>query len=201
MAYAASGLVLLAHGADKKFWRYDSTADALATIETAGYFINTTNINRMSVGDTILVFASNAQKWLRVTVVHATTGSITTVGAFGESGALLVSSSLGNTPSTLTELQASGVIAILTTSTAAATWTVAAPYLGADLKVFNLSSAPITLHLSTAAGTTPTWDGTNDDLVSTLALQSFNAVGLSATRFGVVSNSTEAGATSVMTFA
>ncbi len=205
MAYSGSGLVLMSHGNDKKFYRYTSTADAMATIEAAGYFTNTTNsANRMSVGDTIEIRASNGLKMLEVGSVSAA-GSVTLKVSMPDSRAssLLVpttSTTLFNQPSTATELPASGLIVINTTSTASVTWTVAAPYAGAELKVFSLSSAPVTLHLSTAAGTTPTWDGTNSNVSSTLASQQLHVIGLSATRFGVLSNSTEAGAAVPMTF-
>ncbi len=196
MAFAGSGLVLLDHGADKKFWRYDTSTDALATVEAAGYFANTTNSAcRMSVGETIIVFASNAQKWLRVTVISAA-GSITTVGVFGDMGTMLVtttSTTVFNQPSTATELPISGVLSLNTTSTAAGLWVLNGPYPGADLKVHSLTSAPITLRLSTSGGAA-TWDGTNDDALFTLTGQSLHAVGLSTLRMGIIANSTEGGA-------
>ncbi len=206
MAYTASDLVLLAHGADKKFWRYDSSTDLMTTISAAGYFANTTILNRMSVGDTILVFASNTQKWLRVTAVSAT-GSVTTVTLYGDVGtALTIGTTSGattlSTPSTTLEVPA-GVIFLSSSSTQSGQWTVAPPLPGTEIKVFRLTSstAIFTLHLSTANGTIPTWDGTNDDLSSSLTLQSFFAVGVSTALYGVIANSTEAGATAPMTIA
>ncbi len=202
MAFAGSGLVLLDHGADKKFWRYDSSTDAMATIETAGYFANTTSAaSRLSVGDTIIVFASNGQKWLRVTVISAA-GAITTAGVFGDMGTTLVtttSTTVFNTPSTATELPISGALSLATTSTAAGLWVLNGPYPGADLKVHSLTSAPITLRLSTSGGAA-TWDGTNDDALFTQVGQTLHAVGLSTLRMGIIANSTEGGSTIPITF-
>ncbi len=204
MAYAASGLALIAFGNDKKVWRYDTATDAMATVETAGYFNNTTNSTRMSADDTIEIHASNGVKTRTVASVSAT-GAVTLGASMMDSSAIvtIVATTGAGFPSTVTELPGSGLLILNSTSTGNGSWGVAAPYAGADLKIFNLNSSTlqVLLHLSTAAGTTPTWDGTNDDAVFTLTGQALHVVGLSATRFGIMSNSTEAGAASVVTFA
>jgi hypothetical protein len=79
MAYAASGLVLWAHGNDRKMFQYNSSADTLATIAAASYFANAANANRMAVGDVIYAVGSDNAAWLKVTAVAATTGAVTTV--------------------------------------------------------------------------------------------------------------------------
>jgi len=76
MAYANGSLVLWAHGNDKKLFRYDSSTDTLATINTAGYFNNSDDNLRMAVGDLIMVVASDATATLKVDSISS--GAVTT---------------------------------------------------------------------------------------------------------------------------
>ena len=56
MAYSASNLSQLAHGGGFKLWVYKS-ADAIATVNTAGYFNDAANM--LSVRDLMIVVDTN----------------------------------------------------------------------------------------------------------------------------------------------
>ena len=56
MAYSATNLTQLAHGAGFKLWVYKS-ADAIATVNTSGYFNDASDV--LKVGDLIYVHDSN----------------------------------------------------------------------------------------------------------------------------------------------
>jgi len=57
MAYAASGLSLLATANGFSLWHY-STTDAIATVNTAGYFTGEA-VNMLAVRDVIIVSDTN----------------------------------------------------------------------------------------------------------------------------------------------
>ena len=75
MAYAASNLSQLAHGGGFKLWVY-SSADAIATVNTAGYFNDAANM--LSVRDLMIVVDTNTPTRHFCTVL-SNTGSVVDV--------------------------------------------------------------------------------------------------------------------------
>lgn len=75
MAYAASNLSQLAHGGGFKLWVY-SSADAIATVNTAGYFNDAANM--LSVRDLMIVVDTNTPTTHFCTVL-SNTGSVVDV--------------------------------------------------------------------------------------------------------------------------
>ena len=75
MAYAASGLSRLAGDSNGNIWRY-TTTDAIATINTAGYFNDAANM--LGVRDLIYVHDTNTPTTNMVTVL-SNTGSVVDV--------------------------------------------------------------------------------------------------------------------------
>jgi hypothetical protein len=178
MAYAASGLVLWAHGNDKKMFRYDSSTDTFATIAAAGYFANTANLSRLSVGDVVYVVGSDGAGWLKVTAVAATTGSVTTAST----GASIVA-----TASTASTLAATGVAVI--SSTAAQAYALPTPYPGARLTILKTSSSTAVQTVSsTLGGTAATIGLTGVTLTFSASDQSVILEGVTATKWQIASN-------------
>lgn len=179
MAYAASGLVLWAHGNDRKLFQYNSSADTMATIAAAGYFHNVTNANRMVAGDLIWAVGSDASGMLKVSAVTAA-GSVTTLSAGAGADTITVAS-------TASTLPASGTVQI--TSTAAQAYALPAPVPGQRLTIIKTSSSTAVQTLSSTlggvaatiglAGVTITW---------TAADQSLVLEGVTTTRWQTVSN-------------
>ena len=75
MAYSASNLSQLAHGGGFKLWVY-SSADAIATVNTAGYFNDADNM--LSVRDLKIVVDTNTPTTHFCTVL-SNTGSVVDV--------------------------------------------------------------------------------------------------------------------------
>ena len=75
MAYSASNLSQLAHGGGFKLWVY-SSADAIATVNTAGYFNDAANM--LSVRDLMIVVDTNTPTTHFCTVL-SNTGSVVDV--------------------------------------------------------------------------------------------------------------------------
>lgn len=75
MAYSASGLTRLAGGSGVNLYHY-STADAIATVNTAGYFNNAANM--LNVRDVIIVADTNTPTTSFVSVL-SNTGSVVDV--------------------------------------------------------------------------------------------------------------------------
>ena len=75
MAYSASNLSQLAHGGGFKLWVY-SSADAIATVNTAGYFNDAANM--LSVRDLMIVVDTNTPTRHFRTVL-SNTGSVVDV--------------------------------------------------------------------------------------------------------------------------
>lgn len=179
MAYASAGLVLWAHGNDRKLFQYNSSADTLATIAAAGYFANTANANRMAVGDLIYAVGSDNAAWLKVTVVAATTGSVTTAGAASTDAVLTAS-----TGSTLP-----GYGEIIISSTAAQAYALPAPVIGAQLTILKTSSSTAVQTVSaTLGGTAATIGLSGVTLTFSAADQSVILRGVSATKWQIASN-------------
>lgn len=178
MAYAASGLVLWAHGNDRKLFQYNSSADTLATIAVAGYFANVANLNRMAVGDLIYAVGSDQSAWFKVTVVAATTGSVTLAGA--DTDAAVVAS----TGSTLPNFGE-----IIISSTAAQAYALPAPVIGAELTILKTSSSTAVQTVSsTLGGTAATIGLTGVTLTFSAADQSIILRGVSSTKWQIASN-------------
>ena len=179
MAYAASGLVLWSHGNDKKFFRYDSATDTFATIAAAGYFANTANLSRLSVGDMVYANGSDTSGFLKVTVVAATTGSVTTATVAG--------SDLLTTASTASTLPGSGAVVI--SSTAAQAYALPTPYPGAKLSIVKTSSSTAVQTVSsTLGGVAATVGLTGVTLTFSASDQSVILEGISATKWQITSN-------------
>jgi hypothetical protein len=179
MAYAAAGLVLWAHGNDKKLFRYDSSTDTFATIAAAAYFANTANLSRMVVGDLIYVNGSDTAGWLKVTIVAATTGSITTATA-AQADAIF-------TASTASTLPGSGTVQI--TSTAAQAYALPAPIPGQRLTIIKTSSSTAVQTVSsTLGGTAATIGLAGVTITWTAADQSLVLEGVTSTRWQTISN-------------
>ena len=75
MAYAASGLSRLSGDSNGNFWRY-TTTDAIATVNTAGYFNDAAGM--LAVRDLICVHDTNVPTTNFVTVL-SNTGSVVDV--------------------------------------------------------------------------------------------------------------------------
>ena len=75
MAYAASGLNRLAGASNGNLWFY-TTADAIATVNTEGYFNNAANM--LNVRDVIIVADTNTPTTSFVSVL-SNTGSVVDV--------------------------------------------------------------------------------------------------------------------------
>lgn len=184
MAFSATGLVLLSHGNDKKMFRYDSTADTLATINTAGYFNNTDDNIRMVAGDLIYVKASNTTAVLVVSSVSS--GSVTT--AVAES--VVYHEDIAGSTATLTA-SATGITNL--TSTGVQTVALTIPFAGAYKSIIKTgaSTAIITV---TSGSTAVTFNGTNTNLTFDAAGEAVVLTGLSATRWAILSNEGTVGA-------
>jgi len=75
MTFSASNMALLADGANRKVYFYSSTADALATIVAADYFLGFTD--QLDVGDVIIIEdSSGAVTTRRVSATSATTVTV-----------------------------------------------------------------------------------------------------------------------------
>jgi|TARA_R100000149_G_C5880579_1_gene145670 predicted RNA-binding protein with PUA-like domain len=72
MAYASSGLTQMSMGGGNAIWFY-STTDAIATINSAGYFTGEA-VNMLNVGDVIFVYDSNTPT-LSIVQVNANNGT------------------------------------------------------------------------------------------------------------------------------
>jgi hypothetical protein len=178
MAYAASGLVLWAHGADRKLFQYNSSADTLATIAAAGYFHNVTNLNRMAAGDVIYAVGSDQSAWLKVSAVSAA-GSVTTVGA-AKTDAVVTASTGSTLP---------GYGEIIISSTAAQAYALPAPVIGAELTILKTSSSTAVQTVSaTLGGTAATIGLSGVTLTFSAADQSVVLRGVSATKWQIASN-------------
>jgi|TARA_R110000787_G_scaffold256567_1_gene361856 hypothetical protein len=70
MAYAAAGLHLIGGGSGCRMWAY-RTADAIATVNSAGYFNNAHNM--LSIRDIICVQDTNvpSTSWVNVLTITA----------------------------------------------------------------------------------------------------------------------------------
>jgi len=75
MAYSAAGLIRVGGGSGAALWMY-RTADAIATINTSGYFNDAANM--LNVRDLIIVQDTNAPTTNFVTVL-SNTGSVVDV--------------------------------------------------------------------------------------------------------------------------
>ena len=87
MAFNIANLVLQSHGNNKKVYRYDTTADTLATVKASGYFGKDSTTGQqcsdmLDAGDMIMVSATDGFKVLRVDTISSTT--VTTEDGFGE---------------------------------------------------------------------------------------------------------------------
>jgi len=75
MAYAASGLTRIGGDSNGSLWRY-TTTDAIATVNTAGYFNSSANM--LGVRDLIIVHDTNVPTTNFVTVL-SNTGTVVDV--------------------------------------------------------------------------------------------------------------------------
>ena len=75
MAYSASGLTRIGGDSNGSLWRY-TTTDAIATVNTAGYFNDAANM--LGVRDLIMVHDTNAPTTSLVTVL-SNTGTVVDV--------------------------------------------------------------------------------------------------------------------------
>lgn len=184
MAYTDGNLVLWAHGNGKKLFRYDSSTDAMATVNTAGYFNNTDDDIIMAVGDLIYVKASDSTAVLEVASLSS--GAVTTslIGGVGAEETVA-----GSTATVA--IAATGLTNL--TSTAAQTVALGGPVAGAKKSIIKTggSTAIITVN---SGSTDITFDGTNQNLTFDAANESVILEGISATRWGIMSNTGSVGA-------
>jgi len=73
MAYAASGLTRLCSGGGNALWIY-SSADAIATVNTAAYFNNASDM--LNVRDVIIVIDTNTPTTSLVSVLSNASGTV-----------------------------------------------------------------------------------------------------------------------------
>lgn len=179
MAFDTADLVLLAHGNDKKLFYHDAnnSSDSLATVVASGYYNNNDDDIRMVAGDLIFVKASDATAMLEVTSVSS--GSVST--QIADQSAVAAHESA----STSANLSAVGISQL--EATGGATYTLDAPFAGAIKYLIRTSTSGSAINVDTAT-TSITYEGTNDRAVFTNAEDALVLVGLSATRWGVVSN-------------
>lgn len=82
MAYAASGLHVRPGAVGAILYTYITSADTMATVATAGYFHNTTNLSNLQAGDLLFCICTDGNTWQRVSAVSS--GSVTTQYAGGD---------------------------------------------------------------------------------------------------------------------
>ena len=132
MAFAASGLVLLAHGNDQKLFAYVTTADSAATVRAVGYFNNTDDDIRMTANDTIIAVCSDNTVKLKVSSVSS--GAVTTVA---DTGVALFAHDV----TTSLSVPGQGIVTFTPTSDAMGTFQIgAAPVPGDLLELINIAS-------------------------------------------------------------
>lgn len=178
MAYTAGNLHLLAGGAPGKYtYQYDAGSDASATVAAAGYFNNTDDELNLAVDDLIVARCSDAVVTLIVASISS--GAVTTRG---------VSEDIVDVGSTSANAPATGVTEL--TSTGAITVTLDAPFRGARKRLFKSASSTAII---TVDADTATFDGSNSSATFDGAGEALDLVGLSATRWAIVSNTGSVG--------
>jgi len=182
MAFDSTEFVLLADGNNKKLFYYDAGSDTLATVLASGYINNLDDAQNVAVGDQIIAKCTNGTAMLAVTAVAA--GGDVTTAISGVGGIMGV-----ETASTAAALAAVGIANL--TATTAKTYTLSAPFAGAVKHIIKTGASTTILTVNAGAGVT--FDGTNDDLTFNAANEAVTLVGLSATRWGVVSNTNGVG--------
>lgn len=130
MAFAASGLVLLAHGNDQKLFAYVTTADSAATVRAVGYFNNTDDDIRMTANDTIIAVCSDNTVRLKVSSVSS--GAVTTVA---DTGVAI----FAHDATTSLAVPGEGVVTVSPTSAAMGTFRITAMVPGDLLEIINIS--------------------------------------------------------------
>ena len=131
MAFTNTNLVLLAHGNDYKRWAYVTTADTAAQVRAVGFFNNTDDDVRMSVGDTIIVFASD--QTVRLKVASISSGAVTTRA---DTGVAIFAHGL----TTSVAVPGAGVVTFNPTSDAMGTFPIEDLEPGALLELINIST-------------------------------------------------------------
>lgn len=71
MAFVLADLMCVFNGGAFNIWRYKSTGDTMATIDSAGYYNSASHL--LLVGDVMLVQASNGHG---ITVISANSGGV-----------------------------------------------------------------------------------------------------------------------------
>lgn len=179
MAYAASGLILLAHGANEKIFKYVSSADALATIIAADYFLD--SYEQFQAGDLLIIEDSGGL----VSFWRITAASSTTVTVAQASGGVVANSE--TVSATTTVLAGTGVTRL--TATATKTFQMAAPTLGA-MKILTKEGATTIIVTVSATDASANFDGgSKQTLVFSTNGGSALLFGLSATRWVVIGGS------------
>jgi hypothetical protein len=179
MAYDATALVLMSQGGGRRIFHYRTTADSMATVAAVGYFANKTNASNILANDEIWCRCTDGDFWLRASSVGTDTasGAVTTQtlgagdgpyrGAVGTASAALL---MG--------------INELGTGTGSA-FVLPTPYVGAHTQVTFMSTATanVTVTVSSAGVTIGSPAAGNTTITFTARGQSFDLIGVSATRW------------------
>lgn len=195
MAYNADGFQKIAFGGAiaatfpdagsvKNLWSY-VTNDDLSTILTDAYFDGITG-DPLVAGDAI-VCSYDVDGSPRVALLAVTVGGgdVTVVPH-----ADVVDVDVGTTASTASIIPPTGFTDLR--STAAVVLTLAAPFQGARKTIFK-SGGSTTITTVNTGSSLITYDGTNDDLDFDAAGECVQLVGLSATRWAIVTNTGSVG--------
>lgn len=101
MAFDATKMVLIGHGAGLKVYFYDAGADTMATVKAADYFNGF--VDQLAVKDLVYVVANDGQFWQRCS---ANDGSTVTMASLS-SAVVLTDSSGGSASDTIAAIEAS----------------------------------------------------------------------------------------------
>lgn len=175
MAFNSANLFLVGSGPNGNLiFSYDAGSDAAATVVASGYINNTDDAVNLSVDDMVIAQCSDSTVTLIVTAVSS--GVVTT---------RVLDETVVDTASTASTIPATGFSDL--TSTGAVNYALAAPFKGAKKTLFKSASSTAIITVSTtAAGAT--FDGSSDAAAFNGAGDCLQLVGLSTTRWAVVSN-------------
>lgn len=178
MSFSSTGLILLAHGANEKIFKYVSAADAIATIMAADYFL--TRYEQFQAGDLIIIEDSTGELFFaKVSAASSTTVTLQAVNSNGAVETISLTTSV---------ISAHGITHL--TFGASKTVQLAAPYAGARKVLTKTTGASTIVVTVSATDASANFDGgTKQTLVFTMTGSAALLFGVSATRWVVVGGS------------
>lgn len=177
MAFESANMVLMAHGANFKAYKYESTSDSLATIEADDYFDG--YFDQLRVGDVLTVKGSDGSRMYTVTTSSSSAVLVTPFEGQNKVFAHDSTTSM-NVPN-------SGVVTFTPTTVLSGTFEIAsAPYPGATLTLVDLDGTTSIAVLVVGATTSVITfgQGTNNKL-QLITFGAVELIGLSTTKWGV----------------